>query len=369
MLPRNGEAALEEAALTAKRLIRDTLARRKTSRFPITDLCFWPETVARWRQEGLPADVGVHDFFGLDRVFIVDLDGSPRLEERVVEENNDTVVVSDGFGCLVKKWKSSYAPPARMKHAIDDLSQAHAYMSRYDALSACQLDLAQVGDYRKALQRGDFVAVAPLEPAWFVIEYLLGFERGLVAFIEHPRETAAIMERLANYGLSSIRSLMERGLKFDALWFSADLCYKNGMLFSPEVYTNVIKPIHRSFREFCDENGMFLMLHCDGDVRELIPLVIESGYDAIEPLEARAGNDVRLLKALYGDRITFYGNINADVVASGTQEEIREEVVSKVSVAKQGGGYIYGIDHSVPPTVSFDNYCKLIDVLKEVMYY
>ena len=91
-------------------------------------------------------------------------------------------------------------------------------------------------------------------------------------------------------------------MKFDALYFSADLCFKNGMLFSPQVYRDHIMPIHREYRKFCDEHDMFFMLHCDGDVRGFIPLVIESGFHSIEPLEARAGNDVRLLKALYGDK-------------------------------------------------------------------
>ena len=126
-----------------------------------------------------------------------------------------------------------------------------------------------------------------------------------------------------------------------------------------------IMPIHREYRKFCDEHGMFLMLHCDGDVREFIPLIIESGFQAIEPLEARAGNDVRLLKPLYGDKITFFGNINADVIASGTEAQIRAEVVSKVNCAKQGGGYMYHIDHSVPPTISLDNYRLLNRLLKE----
>ncbi len=111
---------------------------------------------------------------------------------------------------------------------------------------------------------------------------------------------------------------------------------------------------------------MFFMLHCDGDVREFIPLVIESGSTRQNLQKQGAGNDVRKLKALYGDRITFFGNINADVIANGTKEQIREEVVSKINIAKQGGGYIYHIDHSVPPTISLENYSFLIKTIKEL---
>ena len=51
-----------------------------------------------------------------------------------------------------------------------------------------------------------------------------------------------------------------------------------------------------------------VIMHCDGDVHEFIPLLIEAGFDCIQPLEARAGNDVRKLKGQYGKDIAFFGN-------------------------------------------------------------
>jgi uroporphyrinogen-III decarboxylase len=110
---------------------------------------------------------------------------------------------------------------------------------------------------------------------------------------------------------------------------------------------------------------MFLILHCDGYVGEFIPLLIEAGFDCIQPLEARAGNDVRDFKSAFDSNIVFFGNINADVLANGTKDDIEEEVVTKVETAKAGGGYIYHIDHSVPPTVSFENYCFARKLVKE----
>lgn len=353
--------------MTSRDLIRAAISRKPAERIPITDLSFWPETIARWEQEGLPAGADVCEHFGLDRIFIWHVDGSPKLAERVVSEDELSVTVSDGYGSVIRRWKSSYHPPSHLSYAIGDISEAPAYMRRYDELPMAQVSDDLVAAYDTAWQRGDFIYVEPLEPAWFVISSLLGFEKGLSAFVEYPEELDRAMRRLTEHSLSHIEWLIaERGIRFDALYFSADLCFKSGMLFSPKVYRNLIEPIHRIYREFCDRHGLFLMLHCDGDVRQLIPLIIESGFDVIEPLEARAGNDVRLLKGPYGDRITFMGNINADVIANGARDEIREEVTSKVSAAKRGGGYIYHIDHSVPPTVSYDNYRLLLETLREM---
>jgi uroporphyrinogen decarboxylase len=103
-------------------------------------------------------------------------------------------------------------------------------------------------------------------------------------------------------------------------------------------------------------------------VRQYIPLIIESGFSAIEPLECRANNDIRELKEKWGKKIAFIGNISVEAL-SGTKKQIEDEVVSKVMKAKEGGGYIFHSDHSVPPTVSWKNYCYAIKVAKEVGKY
>jgi uroporphyrinogen decarboxylase len=168
-----------------------------------------------------------------------------------------------------------------------------------------------------------------------------------------------------DFSLQMLELCLARGLRFDAVWFFADLCYKNGMLFSPALYRRLVQPCHHRFHEFCTRHGLFLILHCDGDVREFIPLLIEVGFDCIQPLEARAGNDVRQLKGRYGADIAFFGNINMDLLARGDRAEIRHEVVSKVTTAKAGGGYIFHSDHSVPPGVSFDSYRYAVELAKE----
>lgn len=356
--------------MTSRELISNTLAKKPTSRIPLTDRSFWPETIERWKKEGLPESANVEDYFGLDRIFTYGFDDSPAFEETTVEENDAFAVVSDNFGRLLRRWKTKTAPPETIRYGAGSIEKALEYMKRYDQVSVDHSDPTKIEEYGQARERGDFMAVVPLEPAWFVIEYLLGFEKGLTAFVEYPEEISRIMEHLADFSLAHLKWLIDvKGIKFDGLWFFSDLCYRNGMLFSPSVYRRIVQPMHRRYRRFCDQNKLFLMIHCDGDVRNFIPLLIETGFDAIQPLEARSGNDVRELKKLYDNKITFFGNINSDVIARGTKEEIVNEVTSKVNAAKKDGGYIYHIDHSVPPTVSLENYRLLIKTLKEVMYF
>ncbi len=153
-----------------------------------------------------------------------------------------------------------------------------------------------------------------------------------------------------------------------ASWVWDDLAYKNGPFISPQHYRRFVMPQHERIVQPFRKRGKPAILHTDGNVKLLVPHFIEAGFTALQPLEAKADMDVRELKAQYGDKLAFIGNIDARALARGP-EAIRREVESKVPVAAEGGGYIAGSDHSVPPDVSLSNYLYFVELVKRVGTY
>ena len=154
------------------------------------------------------------------------------------------------------------------------------------------------------------------------------------------------------------------GIQFDGVWVSDDLGYRTAPLISPEMYRELVMPHHRRLCEYFAGDGLKTILHSDGNVQPLIPHFLEAGFGALHPLEAKAGLDVQKLKPLYGDRLALFGNIDVRKLA-GSREEIEEEICTKVTIAKRGGGYIYHSDHSVPSNVSFENYCFAVEMVRK----
>lgn len=351
--------------MTSRERLAATLRREPTDRIPMLDVSYWPETIARWEHEGLAPGADVRELLGLDRIVFADFNTGLCRPEQVLEETTDHLIKLDRHGRKVKEWKSVTATPVYLEFPLREPGDWARYREGFD-LDFRQRFLGTEAEFATGAARGDFRAICPIEPAWYFIEYLFGFEEGLTWLLTDPAGSAQILNEYTDWLLELLEQILAKsGMAFDGLWFSADLCYRNGMLFSPTCYRELVLPLHRRFRQFCDRHGLAMMLHCDGDVREFIPLVIEAGFELIQPVEARAGNDVRLLKPLYGDRITFQGNINADVIATGDRCAIEAEVRTKVLAAKVGGGYMYHIDHSVPPTVSYADYCYMIDLVKK----
>ncbi len=93
-------------------------------------------------------------------------------------------------------------------------------------------------------------------------------------------------------------------------------------------------------------------------------MLIEAGITCLQPLEVKAGLDVRDLKKQYAGKVIFMGNIDVREL-SKTKKHIEQEIKKKIPVAKVGGGYIYHSDHSVPSTVSFENYKFAMELIKK----
>lgn len=328
---------------------------------------FWPETLVRWRGEGFPADADPVDFFGLDPIACVNdlFDPSFQLDERAIEETPQSRTLVDRYGKTIRSWTQSNNPPSVLAPGISGWDDWERLKPRLAPSAAKFNNPAAERDYHAARAAGHFLAITPAEPLWFVLYLTMGFEQGLRTMAREPDLVADMVATYTDYILAMLDRTLERGFRFDALWFWSDLCYRNGMLFSPGAAKRLVQPHWRRIADYSHAHGMRWMFHCDGDVRHLLPLLIEAGCDAIHPLEARAGNDVRDYKARFGDRVCLIGNINADVVATNDPRQIEREVAEKVPVAAAGGGYIYHIDHSVPPTVSFETYRILLELVRK----
>jgi uroporphyrinogen decarboxylase len=110
---------------------------------------------------------------------------------------------------------------------------------------------------------------------------------------------------------------------------------------------------------------MPVILHSDGDLRKIVPNLIEAGFDCLQPIEVKAGMDLIELKKKYGDRLAFMGGIDARLMSDDDPVKIEEEIRSKFEIAKKGGGYIYHSDHSVPDIVSFSQYKRVMELVKK----
>jgi uroporphyrinogen decarboxylase len=73
------------------------------------------------------------------------------------------------------------------------------------------------------------------------------------------------------------------------------------------------------------------------------------------------------IKHDYGDDLLLHGGINA--VLWEDREEIEAEMRRVIPVVKENGGYIFSSDHSVPSSVSLENFRAIVSLAKELGTY
>jgi len=349
--------------MTSRERITTVLRHQEPDRVPMVEIHFWPPTVERWRGEGLPADVHPEQYFELERIPRVGLDCSLQFEPELLEETDEWTISRDRDGAVHKRWKQQYATCAEVDQLVKTRDDWLAVRERLQP-TADRIPRDMAERIAQMQEQGLFVTIQPAEPVWWTWR-TLGMARAFMAMAGEPEWFEEMVATQTELQLELLRMALQTGATPDGVWYFSDFCYRNGMFFSQKMYRDLMLPYHRQVAEFCHANGLFLLLHCCGDVRELVPHLIDAGFDAIQPLEARCGNDVRIMKPLHGRRITLFGNMNMDVFATGDREAIRREVLSKLEAAMPGGGYIWHSDHSVPPTVAFDDYAYAVELTRE----
>lgn len=348
------------SAMTSRERFIKALMRQKIDKVPKFDQP-WRQTIDRWNKEGLHSKIGVSEYFEYDAIEVFIKDLSFRLPEKTIEETDKYVIVQNSNGVVTKCLKDKYGHPAYLDFTINTKDKYYEYRH-----------LLKWDDSRINWEANfNYQRIAVNSKKAIMLSFNFGFEKYymifgpntmLMSLLEDPEWIADVVMTDINLTITAVEVMLERGLDIDCVFAGDDMGFKTDTLFSPECYKEIIMPAHKRFCDFCHSKNLPVILHSDGNIKKIIPLLIEAGFDCIQPLEVKAGMDLIQLKRDYGEKISFMGGIDARVMAKGNPDELEEEI-KKIEYAKIGGGYIYHSDHSVPDDVSFKTYCLVMELV------
>jgi uroporphyrinogen decarboxylase len=189
---------------------------------------------------------------------------------------------------------------------------------------------------------------------------LLRLDNLLVAFLENPRLAHEVLEVVNDFAVALARRAVRAGA--DLVMLGDDYAYKAGPMMSPAVYKTFLQ--HRLARvvQAVHEEGAFCVKHSDGNLWPILDMIVETGVDAINPLEPVAGMDIGEVKRKYGDRVCLIGNIDCgELLSRGTPQQVRQVVIETIRQAAPGGGYIMSSSNTIHSSVKPENYQAMID--------
>jgi uroporphyrinogen-III decarboxylase len=353
------------------------------------DFGYWPETIERWHGEGLPEEIRsnstVEDYLGLDRGYLPhrksfnpegehnDLiyveanwldhfsDIYPPFSEEVHEERETTKILRSTWGVTMKVIKGAESMPQYLEHPVKNWEDFEAIKDRLDGRHPDRYP----SDWEKKVEQYE----ASDQPLGLYVMGLFGSARELMgleglsyAYFDQPDLVKAIAKHQVEFIINAYDKVTA-DLAIDFVIIFEDMCYNKGPLISPRTFEEFMTPYYKQITTFFWNRGVrHILVDSDGNGISLIPLLMDVGVDGTVPCEINAGSDPLLFRKMYPN-LRMMGGIDKMALIKG--RGAIDTAIERLPGILEKGGFIPGVDHMVPPNVSYDNYRYFCDRRRE----
>ena len=208
-------------------------------------------------------------------------------------------------------------------------------------------------------------------PAPFVhlSQFIRGFQDWYTDFILGTDVLEALFDAVLDITIRiAERELEAFGRDVDVVRCGDDLGGQNGLQVGREHFLRYIKPRHaKFFRRVRERTPAKLMFHSCGSIVDILPDLIETGVQIINPVQVTArGMDPAFLKREFGRDLVFWGGTDSQkTLPFGTAEEVRAMVARLIDTFGPGGGFVFSSCHNIQPDVPLENVLAMFAQARE----
>ena len=189
-----------------------------------------------------------------------------------------------------------------------------------------------------------------------------GYENYLIALYDYPEALrryyhhSALKSRLHNDAI--VLACRKYGIA-PFVYTGQDICTSKGPIVSPELLREFYFPeLKWCVEPLCDA-GIGMIWHCDGDIRPILPDIMDLGVMGLQGFEEEHGvryEDLVQLKDPEGEPISIWGCVSViSTLPHGTVEDVKRSVERSFTLAGKGRGFILSSTSSVMPEVPHEN--------------
>lgn len=194
----------------------------------------------------------------------------------------------------------------------------------------------------------------------------MGMENFLMSLVTAPKFADRLMEQITDLYIESCNNYLDQlGQYLDVFTYWDDVNTQDGWMIAPELYREMIKPKQRRLVEqIRKKTNAKIFFHGCGAVYDLIPDLIDIGFDILNPVQVSAvGMDTKKLKREFGKDIVFWGGgvDTQRVLPFGSAQEVADEVKRRIDDLAPGGGFVFAAVHNIQAFVPPENIVTAFD--------
>ncbi len=199
------------------------------------------------------------------------------------------------------------------------------------------------------------------ERAWS----LRGFDALLMDMVQNSEWVEDLFDRITDIQVRLAQRFIAAGV--DGGYFGDDYGAQRSMLFSPRLWRRLVKPrLARMFSPFTDA-GLPVILHSDGDIKAILPDLVEVGLTTLNPVQPEV-LDHTWLASEYGQKLSFYGGISTQsVMPQGNREMVRKATIDCArALAPSATGLVLGPSHRMQSDIPSESVDAMLDAFRHL---
>jgi len=331
---------------------------------------YWEENYHEWKiftDNGIRTEHEANIFFNFDRLAVAggNVWIHPGFPHKVIEEDETRMIYRDGNGLIaeVKKDGKSSIPHyiGSSIETPDDWMEAKK--ERFNVNDPARK--INIEHYKAAFPNDrDFPAIVDCGSMIGRIRDMLSFEGLAYAVYDYPEMLDDMVETACQLVENFLDQILPH-VTFDAASGWEDICFKNGPIVSVDFFRDVVMPRYKRINKKIKEYGIDIWwTDCDGDVRPIMPFLLEGGINCLFPFEVNCCAHPSELLNEWGTQLRIMGGVDKMQLGAG-REAIDAYLDTLIPLVKRGG-YIPFCDHRCPPNVKEDDYIYYLDRKEEL---
>lgn len=205
------------------------------------------------------------------------------------------------------------------------------------------------------------LAETVFEIAW----QLRSMERLFADMIAGSEMAHLLLDQITERRAAAAAAFARAGV--DIIQLGDDVAMQTGLLMSRKMWRQWFQP--RLARVIAAaraaKEDVIIEYHSDGKIDDLIPDLIETGVDILNPVQPECV-DHAWVKAAYGGRLAFSGGLGVQsVLPFGSPEDVYAHTRAAIQTLGQGGGYIVGPSHVIERDVPLENILAMLQAMDE----
>ncbi len=150
----------------------------------------------------------------------------------------------------------------------------------------------------------------------------------------------------------------------ECLTMCADYCFNVGPFLSPKMFSEFVTPYLHRLIEAHRENGAYVIKHTDGNIMPVLDQLVSCRPHALHSIDPQAKVSLAEVKRLVGDKVCLAGNVNCGLLQTGTDDEVKADIMRSLRDGMPGGGYIFCTSNVAFKGMPPERYSLMMDMRK-----